>query len=364
MKALHVALRALARFRSHRGLQLFAVVLAISVGACAGILGLKSSKNQQHPFEHRKHLTAGINCLRCHESVKTAGGESTLHIPGKQECLSCHSKPHDENDCSNCHGSDVTRSAAIGAIEHLRFEHKKHLGRVEGQCVPCHTEAGSLDPTSLRPAMAQCFTCHEHRDQWAVNDCAGCHKNLASEHVKPSTHIVHEGNWLKEHGVRAAAARDLCAACHSESTCASCHGVTVAALPWKLKFDQPSFNNLHAAGFFQRHPDEARAQPGLCTTCHSPENFCQTCHDSNKVSATSGAKSPHPPGWVRAKGGDHGKAARLDPVECASCHGGAGEMLCVGCHKVGGAGGNPHGPGFSSKLNKTQDVPCKLCHSL
>jgi len=44
-------------------------------------------------------------------------------------------------------------------------------------------------------------------------------------------------------------------------------------------------------------------------------------------------------------------------MSCAGCHGGAGEQLCVGCHKVGGPGGNPHGAGFASHKDKRRDVP-------
>jgi hypothetical protein len=59
----------------------------------------------------------------------------------------------------------------------------------------------------------------------------------------------------------------------------------------------------------------------------------------------------------------HGVQARLDPFSCASCHGGAGEQLCVDCHRVGGPGGNPHGRGFTSNKDKILDVPCRFCHA-
>ena len=81
-----------------------------------------------------------------------------------------------------------------------------------------------------------------------------------------------------------------------------------------------------------------------------------------EVSAQRG--SPHPPGWVGTRGSDnrHGLEARANPVSCASCHGGAGEALCVGCHRVGGPGGNPHPVGFSSH-KPLSDLPCRLCHT-
>lgn len=60
--------------------------------------------------------------------------------------------------------------------------------------------------------------------------------------------------------------------------------------------------------------------------------------------------------------GDVARGAALYKEMCASCHGGAGEMLCVGCHRVGGPGGNPHAPGFSSQMRPAVDRPCVLCH--
>jgi hypothetical protein len=73
--------------------------------------------------------------------------------------------------------------------------------------------------------------------------------------------------------------------------------------------------------------------------------------------------NPHPPGWVGPARADneHGRAARRDPVSCAGCHGGAGEALCVSCHRVGGVGGNPHPPGYRSNQPMTA-LPCRQCH--
>jgi hypothetical protein len=102
----------------------------------------------------------------------------------------------------------------------------------------------------------------------------------------------------------------------------------------------------------------------VCSTCHS-EPFCNECHLERRVSGIAEmARSPHPPGWVGALASQnlHGPAARRDPASCASCHGGAGEMLCVECHRVGGVGGNPHPPGFDSRKSLSE-LPCRLCHS-
>jgi predicted CXXCH cytochrome family protein len=337
----------------------FPVLLA----ACAGVLGIRPGA-ASHPFEHRAHVLKGIACLECHSGVPTAGDVGPLHIPSKDKCLQCHQKPHDSRTCNDCHGEAYIRQGAELARASLRFDHSKHVPVVKGNCMECHTAVGEAKPEALRPTMPTCFGCHQHSDQWRARDCDACHTDLGTERTPPASHLVHDGDWIREHGTRAASSRDLCSTCHSERACAMCHGQgTVAGLPARLRFDEVPLSGLHRAGFRSRHSDEARANPGLCTTCHA-ENTCVECHTTNSVAPGNATRRHHPPGWLSPlRGGDHGREARIDPAACAGCHSGAGEQLCVDCHKVGGPGGNPHGPGFSSTKNKTQDVPCRMCHS-
>jgi len=338
------------------------LVLSLGLAACASILGIRP-RSGEHPFEHRAHVLKGVPCLECHRDIRSLGATGPMPFPPTETCVRCHAKPHDTRACSGCHGESYLRHEAALAREHLRFTHAEHMPRVDGQCVPCHAAVGRTDAKTLRPPMAQCFTCHQHKDQWTTNRCDGCHVDLSTEGVKPSSHVIHDGDFIREHGIRAASARELCATCHTESTCLACHGKTVPALPWRFEPERPKLAGLHRAGFRARHEGEARANPGLCATCHEPTTFCADCHADRHVGAAAGSRSPHPPGWVRARGGEHGRAARVDPVRCAGCHGGAGEALCVGCHRVGGPGGNPHGPGFSSRLEKTRDPACLQCHA-
>ncbi|QQR89820.1 MAG: hypothetical protein IPJ88_16855 [Myxococcales bacterium] len=140
--------------------------------------------------------------------------------------------------------------------------------------------------------------------------------------------------------------------------------MTVPILPTRMQFDNTvNGPTLHRAGFASRHAEEAHAQAGLCTTCHS-ERFCSNCHRDRGIHGSiENPVSPHPPGWVGALSSqnDHGRAARRDPAACASCHDGAGQMLCVECHRVGGIGGSPHPSGFSSSKGQNE-MPCRLCH--
>jgi hypothetical protein len=344
--------------KRHATLLLFAV-LALT-GACAQILGFRAPGHR--PFEHRAHVLKGITCTRCHAGVSTAGDEGPLHLPTSDDCRSCHQKPHDEATCSNCHGFPAARAGAMAARESLRFEHRTHNARAKGNCVRCHLDIAQ-GADILRPRMATCGSCHEHSEQLAGNKCEPCHINLRDEGLKPDDHLIHGGNFLREHGIRAAADRQVCTSCHAERFCVGCHGKTVPALPERLAFDDPMRAGVHRAGFKARHPEEARGDPGLCTTCHAPQ-VCVDCHTREKVAARSGGHSPHPSGWLGLPGqrNEHGRAAWREPEICAGCHGGAGEALCVGCHKVGGIGGNPHSAAFASRKRPKTDRPCRLCH--
>jgi hypothetical protein len=336
--------------------------VTLSAG-CSEILGFKPKGRQ--PFPHRVHVLKGFECVKCHVGITTATREGPLHIPGTQTCTSagCHQKPHDTNECSNCHGLPGARAGALAARENLKFEHKSHMPRAKGNCMRCHTDIDK-GADMIRPKMANCETCHNHTEQIVTGKCDPCHIDLQKEGVKPDDHLIHAGNFLREHGVRAAADRQICSSCHAEKFCVSCHGRTVPALPERLQFDNPTKAGVHRAGFKSRHSDEARADPGLCTTCHTTQ-VCTTCHSEERIAAKSGGKSPHPRGWLGTPGqpNDHGRAAWREPELCAACHSGAGEQLCVGCHKVGGIGGNPHTPGFKSRKSKA-DRPCRQCHSM
>ena len=346
-----------------RWIKALALLVALTLAACAGVLGFHPT-DPSRPFPHRAHVDKGVNCVVCHAGVEHAGDTGPLHLPTEAVCRSCHTKPHDERACLGCHGEASTREGAEIARKNLRFDHTKHVPVAHGDCVRCHSAVADAKAGTILPKMASCFSCHEHKDQWKMRDCDGCHVDLTAEDTLPTSHLIHDGDWIREHGVRAGSERDLCASCHTERSCAKCHGAgTTPTLPAKMAFDEVSLPGLHRAGFRSRHAEEARADPGLCTTCHS-ENSCVDCHTASHVSPAGTTRSPHPVGWVGSGrgGSEHGVQARIDPVSCAGCHGGAGEMLCVGCHRVGGAGGSPHGPGFTSTKNKVHDMPCRLCH--
>ena len=333
-----------------------AVVAVVLVASCAGILGLR--RDSPNAFPHRRHVVAGVACTRCHTDVFS--NSNKLHLPSDASCVSCHAKPHDPRPCSNCHATAGTVASLSELRNHLKFDHGRHAKPTSGNCMRCHDAVGQ-NAATMRPAMATCFRCHDKDAERDGRRCDVCHTDLAESGTLPASHLAHDGDWLREHGVRAASSGDLCETCHQQSFCASCHGQTAPALPATRRFADPITPTIHRAGFATRHALEAKSDPGACTTCHAPDR-CAGCHQARNV-AGDGARNPHPAGWVGLTAADnlHGREARRDPASCAACHGGAGESLCVSCHRVGGVGGNPHPPGWSSQLPMSA-MPCKLCH--
>ncbi|HEX2691455.1 MAG TPA: hypothetical protein VHN14_32815 [Kofleriaceae bacterium] len=331
----------------------------VGLVACAGVLGLVRTGSPAFP--HRAHVVAGVSCVRCHAGVENDTG--TLHLPSDDSCTGCHQKPHDARSCLGCHVAPAAMTELAEARSHLIFNHRPHLaGPAKGNCMRCHTGVADGDD-HMRPAMATCFRCHDDKASQSARTCEACHRDLAETAMLPASHLAHDGDWLREHGTRASSSADLCDSCHKPSFCAGCHGRTVPALPAARRFADPFAASVHRAGFVARHSLEARAEPGACVTCHAPER-CTSCHLARGVAGASHA-SPHPRGWVGLTAADnlHGRAARRDPVACASCHGGAGEALCMQCHAVGGVGGNPHPPGWSSR-QLLSAMPCRMCHPI
>ncbi len=342
-----------------------ALVVVVVAAACARILGFDDKP--ERPFPHRAHVLEGVSCVTCHDGIQDTTDEGPLNLPTTEDCVSCHEDPHDPRACGNCHGDPGKVATAAADRENLRFSHRDHLSVVQGNCVRCHVGVGASDD-ELRAPMSACLRCHDHDREFRDRDCDACHQELETEGTRPQSHLVHGDDFVRDHGTQAASSEQVCATCHTETFCAECHGAdgAVPALPATLAFDRPTGMNLHRAGFMARHAEEARGDPGLCSSCHtSPESFCLDCHvDSGVAGGPGSAVSPHPPDWVGPAGSQnqHGRAARLDPASCASCHGGAGEALCVECHQVGGIGGNPHPPGYSSS-RELHELPCRLCHT-
>ena len=338
--------------------------LALPASLAVAVAAACASPPEQR-FPHVLHL-AKIGC-------DTSGNQSCL------SCTSCHrvsekTQAHhlpDVNACERCHRKNAHELASRIAWEPERpngailFDHARHLamGDIHGQCIGCH-EGVVVTGVPRLPPMKQCFSCHEHREEWERGTCAPCHNPGELSHVMPQSFLRHDGSFARHHGRIATREKRLCQSCHAQADCDVCHDTTQDLAVERRRPEAIERHFVHRGDFLTRHAIEAQANPAECLSCHTPQT-CDACHVERGVSGNAvGARNPHPPGWVTndptARSG-HGREARRDILLCAGCHDQGPATNCIRCHKVGGYGGNPHPSGWRSTQSENSEM-CRYCH--
>ncbi len=311
-----------------------------------------------------------IDCVTCHHGSEAEGDVAAIHAqvivdPGVGDygtCLACHRDlpdefpqdrlrtPHDafthggavDVYCSDCHGAvghgfDPVSGEVICPMDVCLDCHiERQLDEELTDCAVCHV--GPHDPilgiacgdchvsaeawTQLtatehtveltgRHADAQCFDCHQDRQQPLRFECSFCHQPPAGAHYGPQCETCHTPEGFKaaklpSHPVELVGA-------HQTAPCAGCHGEGLAA-------PEATCESCH-----QRPQDHLL---GPCEVCHSPE------------------------GWVSSAGFwvslapfvDHDLEGRTDCLLCHEptgqiypapvSHGGYANAQCVLCHKT------------------------------
>jgi hypothetical protein len=316
-------------------------------------------------FPHQRHLDNDVECKVCHKAIaKSEGLTQERELPKEATCLKCHSDWKEENKCATCHEAQPPRTYPT-RVRTVNFNHKFHLKQVDNACERCHKELpqpGSLQ--RFTPKMSVCLECHQ--SDYNEGGCMPCHTDFRRVPLKPIAYFSHEGEFLKRHASAARVEPNTCVRCHEQSFCSDCHARTVStAVEFKLP-ERLDRQLLHRNDFAGRHMIEARQDPALCRRCHG-ESFCRDCHTRSGVSALSAnSHNPHPAGWTTPGTAHfHGPEARRDIASCQVCHERGAQTNCVGCHRVGAVGGNPHPPAFLNSHGK-DDVKnnkmCQICH--
>jgi hypothetical protein len=150
------------------------------------------------------------------------------------------------------------------------------------------------------------------------------------------------------HYAVAAAGELQCSGCHTQRFCTDCHG------------GERVSRRYHPTNFLYTHAPQAYGRETDCTSCHSTEAFCRSCHRQLGLAAKTNARSTvfhnAQPLWLL----QHGRAARQDLNSCATCH---QQTYCMQCHSDLGSRINPHGPGFdAAKMQSKNPGLCLMCH--
>lgn len=339
-----------------------ALIAALLAAGCSGRLH-RAEQPPAEPafaFPHQLHVDGGVDCLSCHAPV----AESTR----LDHDVALPSSPSTTAACKECHDTDPSfQLPARTPHFRLTFDHKAHLALVK-DCRSCHQKLPEPGDRELQaPPMKTCTSCHNHQADFAAARCTPCHVDLKG--YLPRTAFNHEGDWTRVHAQMAKTSGASCGACHDQTYCAECHAAqNVPALPRTIFPEQVTKNFIHRGDYVSRHQVDAQANPASCRTCHGSA-FCSACHTAQGLTSRAvNIRDPHPRGWALDKGTSHfhGDAARRDILNCAGCHDNGASSTCVGCHQVGGVGGNPH-PGAFLRRHQGEDphskAMCSACHT-
>jgi hypothetical protein len=354
-----------------RGLHLALLSALLGLSACAGWLwgggAPRARSGDAIRIPHGRHADAKVDCAACHEEVYESKALGDRVVPPEKTCLTCHKDR--KADCAMCHTAVKKRQAgAERPTPSVRMSHADHIERVKEDCRVCHVKLPDPFATvETKPSMASCLGCHEHREEYEEGRCARCHTDLSRYGVKPVASYTHAGNFVREHARPARSAPETCATCHDQTFCTDCHAGTVGVRIETKQPERVERDFIHRNDFISRHAIEARADSTSCARCHG-RSFCENCHTAQGLTQRApNARDPHPQGWaLPGSPSFHGDAARRDIASCAACHDQGAQSNCVGCHKVGGIGGNPHPSGFTDRHDRSEigrNGMCAACHS-
>ncbi len=353
-----------------------------------------------HTHRATSHLADDNRCAACHVALAAATGLSDEKIRSLPRPVShegrdfatFHSAPsaiaaascavcHARESCARCHVNAASQPIIAALARDTRVA-RLVSGRPVTYPVPAD-HLGDTFPFNHGPAArgqpARCAACH------ARPSCTTCHTGsggadaiarmpvaerggapgvllrleadrlrvfaLRLPALSPDTGArrgvrVHEQDFEKAHGTRAAAGAASCSGCHAQEFCSACHA-------------GEGTRRFHPANFSQRHAADSYGRESDCASCHNAELFCRSCHRESGL-ATSGrldvAFHNAQPQWLL----QHGRAARQGMQSCSSCH---VQRDCLACHSTTGWGVNPHGPDFrSARLADRNATQCLMCH--
>jgi hypothetical protein len=286
------------------------LVLVIAAGATAMLANTPpSAQVSDLIFSHPLHVTSqGIECVTCHAEIPSSASADDRNLPSMDVCAACHDVEDDKN-CGQCHRDPANPVSAVETKLSVLFNHKRHID-LKIACLTCHSLSGENGDTSLTPSMPDkslCMGCHDGvRASW---DCRICHAD------RTALADIHPIGWQHQHAEQATLKPDWCRTCHQqESFCITCH-----------RGDNQT-GSIHELNYEFTHGLDAQGKEADCARCHDRQAFCNDCHQrENRMPLAHSTAA-----WRT----DHGRAARTDPENCASCHE-VDDPSCAraGCHR-------------------------------
>jgi menaquinone reductase, multiheme cytochrome c subunit len=143
-------------------------------------LGFTSKIEQPIPFNHKKHISQGLECDTCHPYYKT---QNFAGLPDLAICLECHKEPitksPEEEKIRQYEkkGEQIPWKRLYWEPDHVFYSHRRHVVLGKLPCQTCHDAIGQTERPPSKPwvkmSMGWCMDCHAKMK--VTNDCLACH---------------------------------------------------------------------------------------------------------------------------------------------------------------------------------------------
>jgi Class III cytochrome C family/Cytochrome c7 and related cytochrome c len=133
---------------------------------------------QPVPFSHKRHASAGLNCLDCHEGTRE---RDEAGLPQAKKCMFCHATIKSESPSirklaeAKKTGEKISWVRLYRVPDFVFFSHASHTAAGVG-CVSCHGPVAKRDVLAqeVPTKMQTCVACHIERH--ASTSCVLCHQ--------------------------------------------------------------------------------------------------------------------------------------------------------------------------------------------
>jgi hypothetical protein len=136
------------------------------------------------PFNHQKHIAAGVQCVFCHPGVLNG---AVAGLPSVQKCVGCHQNIQVAGGEGQAtvdllmqvwdQGRPLRWEKTYDQPDFVYFTHRPHIaGGVN--CENCHGDVGRTR-SALRLNMGFCLQCHRQQEpekMVRLVSCATCHQ--------------------------------------------------------------------------------------------------------------------------------------------------------------------------------------------
>ena len=138
----------------------------------------KPAPEQPIPFNHKTHVSSGMQCRNCH-TMKPPGDRAG--IPAEALCMGCHSSIKSDSAAIQKLAGFAKEKKSVPWVRVYKlpktvyFSHDVHVRLAKAECATCHGPVGEREVLGQEKSiyMADCMACHDQHK--ASNKCDLCH---------------------------------------------------------------------------------------------------------------------------------------------------------------------------------------------